>query len=53
MGFDFRKSFAQMNENSYLSYWVWVEIMKLDSIKIKKATKKIEGREGQSPFDEM
>jgi hypothetical protein len=42
-----------MYKNSYMSYGVWIEMMDLDSIEIKKAMKKIEGGEGQSSFDKM
>jgi hypothetical protein len=42
-----------MYKNSYMSFGVWIEMIDLDSIEIKKATKKIGSREGQSPFDKM
>jgi hypothetical protein len=42
-----------MYKNSYMSYEVWIQMMDLDSIDIKKATKKIGSTEGQSPFDKM
>jgi hypothetical protein len=36
-----------------MSYGVWIQMMDLDSIEIKKAAKKIGSREGQSYFDKM
>jgi hypothetical protein len=36
-----------------MMYGVWIEMMDLNSIEIKKAMKKIEGGEDQSLFDKM
>jgi hypothetical protein len=36
-----------------MSYGVWIQMVDLDSIEIKKATKKTRSSEGQSPFDKM
>jgi hypothetical protein len=42
-----------MYKNSYMSYGVWIQMMDLDSIEIEKASKKIRGGEGQSPFNKV
>lgn len=42
-----------MNKNSYMRYGIRVEVMELETIEIKEATKEVADREGQSPLNKM
>lgn len=53
MGLDPKESLTEVNKNSHMDCGIWVEMMELESIEIKKAMKKVGGREGQSLFDKI
>jgi hypothetical protein len=53
VGFNSKESFAKVDENSNMADWVWVEVMELKPIEIKKATEERTGGESQTPFREM
>jgi hypothetical protein len=50
MGFNSKKSFAKMDEDSNVADRVWVEVMELKPVEIKKATS---SGENQTLFREM
>jgi hypothetical protein len=53
MGFDSEESFIEMDEDGNMANGIRVEVMELKPIKIKKATEKRAGGEGQTPFGKM
>jgi hypothetical protein len=53
MGFNYKKSFAKMDEDSNVADRVWVEVMELKPIEIKKATEERTSGESQTPFREL
>jgi hypothetical protein len=53
MGFNSKESFTKVDDNSHMAYRVWVEMMELKPVEIKKATEEGIGGEGQTPFSEM
>jgi hypothetical protein len=53
MGFNSKESFTKVDENSNVADRVWVEMMELKPIEIKKATEEGTDGEGQTPFSEM
>jgi hypothetical protein len=50
MGFDSEESFAEVNEDRDVEDRVWVEVLELNPVKVKKATEERTGGEGQTPF---
>jgi hypothetical protein len=53
MGFNSKKSFTKMDEDSNVADWVWVEVMELKPVEIKMATEERTSGESQTPFREM
>jgi hypothetical protein len=53
MGFDSKKSFAKVNEDSNVSNQIWVEVMELKPVEVKKASEERARGEGQTPFSKM
>jgi hypothetical protein len=53
MGFDSEESFAEMDEDGNMANGIWVEVMELKPVEIKKATEKRAGGEGQTPLGKM
>jgi hypothetical protein len=53
MGFNSKKSFAKMDEDSNVVDQVLVEVMELKPVEIKKATEERTSGESQTPFREM
>jgi hypothetical protein len=53
MGFNSKKSFAKMDEDSNLADRVWVEVMELKPVETKKATEETTSDESQTPFREL
>jgi hypothetical protein len=53
MGFNFKESFTKVEENSNVADQVWVEMMELKPVEIKKATEEETSGEGQTPFSGM
>jgi hypothetical protein len=50
MGFDSEEGFTEMDEDCDMANGIWVEMMELKPVEIKKATKKRARGEGQTPF---
>jgi hypothetical protein len=53
MGFNSKKSFTKMDEDSNVAYRVWVEVMELKPVDIKKAMEERTSGESQTPFREL
>jgi hypothetical protein len=53
MGFNSKENFTKVDENSNVADQVWVEMMELKPIEIKKATEEGTSGESQTPFREM
>jgi hypothetical protein len=53
VGFDSEKGFTEMDKNRNVANRVWVEVMELKPVIIKKAAKERTRGEGQSPFGKM
>jgi hypothetical protein len=53
MGFDFKESFAEMDEDGNMANGIRVEVMELKPVEIKKAMEKRARGEGQTPFGKM
>jgi hypothetical protein len=53
VGFDSKKGFAKVNEDSYMANRIRVEVMELKPVVVKKASKERARREGQTPFGKM
>jgi hypothetical protein len=53
MGLDAHKCFAEMDEYRNMHDGIWVEVVELKTIVIKKATEKVTGGEGQFPFNKI
>jgi hypothetical protein len=53
VGFDSEKCFAEVDENGNMTNGIRVEVMELNAVIIKKATKEWTSGEGQSPFSKM
>jgi hypothetical protein len=50
MGFNSKESFTKVDKDSNVADRVWVEMMELKPVEIKKATKEGAGGESQAPF---
>jgi hypothetical protein len=53
MGFDSEEGFIEMDEDCDMANGIWVEIVEIKPIEIKKATEKRARGEGQSPLGKM
>jgi hypothetical protein len=53
MGFNSKESFTKVNENSNMTDRVWVEMMELKPVEVKKATEEGTDGESQTPFREI
>jgi hypothetical protein len=53
MGFDSEKGFTEMDEDCDMENGIWVEMIELKPVEIKKATEKRVRGEGQTPFGKM
>jgi hypothetical protein len=53
VGFNSKESFTKMDEDGNVADRVWVEMMELKPIEIKKAAEEGTGGESQTPFREM
>jgi hypothetical protein len=53
MGFDSEKGFTEMDEDCDMENGIWVEMIELKPVEIKKATEKRARGEGQTPFGKM
>jgi hypothetical protein len=53
VGFDSEKCFAEVDKNGNMINGIRVEVMELNPVIIKKATKEGTSGEGQSPFSKM
>jgi hypothetical protein len=53
MGFNSKERSTKVDENSNVADRVWVEMMELKPVEIKKAAEEGIGGEGQTPFSEM
>jgi hypothetical protein len=53
VGFDSEKCFAEVDENGNIANGIRVEVMELNPVIIKEATKEGTSGEGQSPFGKM
>jgi hypothetical protein len=53
VGFNSEKSFVEVNKDGNMANEVWVEVMELKPVIVKKATEKKSKREGQIPFGKM
>jgi hypothetical protein len=53
MWFNSKESFTKVNKNSNMADRVWVEMMELKPVEVKKATEEGTGGESQTPFREM
>jgi hypothetical protein len=53
MGFNSKKSFAKMDEDSNVEDRVWVEVMELKPVEIKKAIEERTSGESQTPLREL
>jgi hypothetical protein len=53
VGFDYEEGFTEMDKHRNVANRVWVEMMQLKPVIIKKAAEERTRREGQSPFGKM
>jgi hypothetical protein len=53
MGFDSKKNFTKVNEDSNVANRIRVEVMELKPVEVKKAPKERARGEGQTPFSKM
>jgi hypothetical protein len=53
VGFDSEEGFTEMDKNLDVANGVWVEMMELKPVVVKKATEKGARGEGQTPFGKM
>jgi hypothetical protein len=53
VGFNSEKCFAKVNKDRNVANGVWVEVMELKPVIVKKATEKRARGEGQTPFGKM
>jgi hypothetical protein len=53
MGFDSKKSFTKVNEDSNVANRIRVEVMELKLVEVKKAPEERARGEGQTPFSKM
>jgi hypothetical protein len=53
MGFNSKKSFTKVNEDSNVANRIRVEVMELKPIEVKKAPEERARGEGQTPFSKM
>jgi hypothetical protein len=53
MGFNSKESFTKVDEDCNVADQVWVKIMELKPVEIKKATEEGAGGESQTPFREI
>jgi hypothetical protein len=53
MGFDSEEGFTEMDEDCDMANGIWVEMMELKPIEIKKAMEKRARGKGQTPFGKM
>jgi hypothetical protein len=53
MGFNSEESFAEMDEDGNVTNGIWVEVMELKPVEIKKASEERTRVEGQTPFSKM
>jgi hypothetical protein len=53
VGFNSEKCFAKVNKDGNVANGVWVEVMELKPIIVKKAMEKRARGEGQTPFSKM
>jgi membrane carboxypeptidase/penicillin-binding protein len=53
MGFDSKKSLTKVNEDSNMANQIWVEVMELKPIEVKKAPEERARGEGQTPFSKI
>jgi hypothetical protein len=53
VGFNSEKCFAKVNKDGNVANGVWVEVMELKPVIVKKATEKRARGEGQTPFGKM
>jgi hypothetical protein len=53
MGFNSKESFTKVDKDGNVADRVWVEMMELKPVEVKKATEEETGGESQTPFREM
>jgi hypothetical protein len=53
IGFNSEESFTKVDENSNVADRVWIEMMELKPVEVKKATEEGTGGESQTPFREV
>jgi hypothetical protein len=53
VGFNSKESFAKMDEDGNMANGIWVEVMELKPVEIKKASEERTRGEGQTPFGKM
>jgi hypothetical protein len=53
VGFNSKKSFTKVNKDGNMANGVWVEVIELKLVTVKKATEKRKRGEGQTPFGKM
>jgi hypothetical protein len=53
VGFNFKESFAKMDEDGNMVDGIWVEVTELKPVEIKKASEERARGEGQTPFGKM
>jgi hypothetical protein len=53
LGLDSEEGFTEMDKNRNVANRIWVEVMKLKAVIIKKAAEEKTRGEGQSPFGKM
>jgi hypothetical protein len=53
VGFDSKESFIKMDEDGNVALGIWVEVMELKPVEIKKASEERARGEGQTPFGKM
>jgi hypothetical protein len=53
MGFNSEKCFTKVNKDGNMANGVWIEVMELKPVIVKKATEKRARGEGQTPLGKM